>query len=44
VFDFSFGGVSNGARYLLIIYVFMWGWNNGTMNMEERESCLLKPI
>jgi hypothetical protein len=43
MFDFSFGGASNGACYLLIICVFVWGWNNGSMNMEERDSCLLKP-
>jgi hypothetical protein len=44
VFDFSFGGASNGACYLLIICVFVWGWNNESMNIEEKENFHLKPI
>jgi hypothetical protein len=44
MFDFSFDMAFNGACYLLIIYVFVWGWNNGSVNMEEKEKIMLNLI
>jgi hypothetical protein len=43
MFDLSFGGAFDGVCCSLIVCVFVWGWNSGSMNKKKRRNYLFKP-